>query len=200
MSYAVDFFLSGRESPYAWSAAPGQLPPGLALQSADAPADNDNQLAGTPTKAGTTLRDQAAKQFSLTIGTWYTRGSTLGPRYRRQGGTGAMLSHRRKPTRACPQLPPSSGPAADRNRRAARRRGRAGARGPGAGDLPAGLSGVRLVPRREQAGVAGRDLPERRPVRSAPAPAAAVGGARPGAAGRAAPGPRGQRRRGAGRG
>jgi hypothetical protein len=33
--------------------ASGQLPPGLALRSTDAPTDNNNQLAGTPTQAGT---------------------------------------------------------------------------------------------------------------------------------------------------
>src|SRR5216684_190749 len=48
--------------------------------------------------------------------------------------------------------------------------------------------------------MAGRDLPERSPVRSTPSPATAVGGTRAGSAGRAAPGPGGQRGRGAGRG
>ena len=33
--------------------ASGQLPPGLALVSTDAPTDNNNELAGTPAAAGT---------------------------------------------------------------------------------------------------------------------------------------------------
>jgi len=56
--------------------ASGTLPPGLALTTTGAPADNDNQLAGTPTATGTftfTMKvtdgagDQATQQFSLTI-------------------------------------------------------------------------------------------------------------------------------------
>jgi hypothetical protein len=51
-AYAQNFFLSGGVAPYTWSVASGQLPPGLALRSTDAPNDNNNQLAGTPTQAG----------------------------------------------------------------------------------------------------------------------------------------------------
>ncbi len=76
VSYAQDFFAHGGVAPYTWSVASGQLPPGLALVSTDAPADNDNQLAGTPTAPGTytfTMKvsdgagDQATQTFSLKI-------------------------------------------------------------------------------------------------------------------------------------
>jgi hypothetical protein len=56
--------------------ASGQLPPGLALMSTDAPSDNSNELAGTPATAGTftftmkvtdSTASQATRQFTLAV-------------------------------------------------------------------------------------------------------------------------------------
>ena len=76
-AFAFDFFLSGGAAPYTWSVASGSLPPGLALTSPYAASgDNNSQLSGTPTTAGTytfTMRvsdydgQQASQQFSLTV-------------------------------------------------------------------------------------------------------------------------------------
>ena len=77
-AYAQNFFLSGGAAPYTWSVAAGQLPPGLSLQtfSDQFPRDVNDELAGTPTTAGTytfTMRladydgQQATQQFTLTI-------------------------------------------------------------------------------------------------------------------------------------
>ena len=76
-AYTWDFSLSGGAAPYTWSVASGSLPPGLALTSPYATSgDNDSQLSGTPTTAGTypfTIRvsdydgQQATQQFSLTV-------------------------------------------------------------------------------------------------------------------------------------
>ncbi len=76
VAYAQNFFLSGGMAPYTWSVAAGTLPPGLDLVSTAAPADNNNQLAGTPTAAGALVFTMkvtdgagrhATHQFSLTI-------------------------------------------------------------------------------------------------------------------------------------
>ena len=106
-AYTWDFSLSGGAAPYTWSVASGSLPPGLALTSPYATSgDNNSQLSGTPTTAGTypfTIRvsdydgQQATQQFSLTVApplqiTPTTRpAGTVGVKYSRdlpaQGGT-----------------------------------------------------------------------------------------------------------------
>jgi hypothetical protein len=76
-AYAQGFSFSGGAAPYTWSVASGSLPPGLALTSPYATSgDNDSQMSGTPTTAGTypfTIRvsdydgRQVTQQFSLTV-------------------------------------------------------------------------------------------------------------------------------------
>jgi len=75
-AYAQNFFLSGGAAPYTWTVAAGQLPPGLTLQTFGDPRDASDELAGTPTAAGTytfTMRltdydgQQATQRFSLTV-------------------------------------------------------------------------------------------------------------------------------------
>ena len=75
-AFAQNFFLSGGAGPYTWSLASGQFPPGLSLRTFSDPRDANDELAGTPTTAGTytfTMRltdyqgDQATQQFTATI-------------------------------------------------------------------------------------------------------------------------------------
>jgi large repetitive protein len=75
-AFAQNFFLSGGAGPYTWSVASGQLPPGLSLKTFSDPRDANDELAGTPTTAGTytfTMRltdyagQQATQQFTVTI-------------------------------------------------------------------------------------------------------------------------------------
>ena len=74
--FAQNFFLSGGAAPYTWSLASGTLPPGLTLQTFSDPRDASDELAGTPTTAGTytfTMRltdyagQQATQRFTLVI-------------------------------------------------------------------------------------------------------------------------------------
>jgi hypothetical protein len=75
-AFGINFFLSGGAAPYTWAVAAGQLPPGLHLQTFSDPRDASNEMAGTPTTAGTfswTMRvtdfygHQASQQFTITI-------------------------------------------------------------------------------------------------------------------------------------
>ena len=77
-AYAQDFFSTGGAAPYTWALTAGKLPPGLTLQTDPCcgPRYASNELAGTPTTAGTytfTMQvsdyngQQATQQFSLTI-------------------------------------------------------------------------------------------------------------------------------------
>ena len=70
------FYLVGGAGPYTWSLASGQFPPGLTLQTFSDPRDANDELAGTPTTAGTytfTMRltdyngQQATQKFTFTI-------------------------------------------------------------------------------------------------------------------------------------
>ena len=75
-AFGINFFLSGGAAPYTWAVAAGALPPGLHLQTFSDPRDASNEMAGTPTTAGTfswTMRvtdfygHQASQQFTITI-------------------------------------------------------------------------------------------------------------------------------------
>jgi large repetitive protein len=78
VAYGQDFFSGGGAAPYSWALTAGQLPPGLTLQtdSCCGPRYANDELAGTPTAAGTytwTMQvsdydgQQATQQFSLII-------------------------------------------------------------------------------------------------------------------------------------
>ena len=71
------FFLIGGAAPYTWSLAAGKLPPGMTLQTYSDPRDANDELAGTPTTAGSypiTMRlsdydgQQATATFTVVVG------------------------------------------------------------------------------------------------------------------------------------
>ena len=73
---ALNFFLSGGAAPFTWAVIAGHLPTGMQLQTFSDPRDADDEMAGTPTTAGTftwTMRvtdylgQQASQQFTITI-------------------------------------------------------------------------------------------------------------------------------------
>ena len=75
-AFGINFFLSGGAAPYTWAMVTGSLPSGMRLQTFSDPRDANNEMAGTPTKAGTftwTMQvtdvygHQASQQFSITI-------------------------------------------------------------------------------------------------------------------------------------
>jgi hypothetical protein len=75
-AFGINFFLSGGAAPYAWAVVAGALPPGMQLQTFSDPRDAGNEMAGTPTTAGTfswTMRvtdfygHQASQHFTITI-------------------------------------------------------------------------------------------------------------------------------------
>jgi hypothetical protein len=75
-AFGINFFLSGGAAPYTWALVAGSLPPGMQLQTFSDPRDANNEMAGTPTTAGTfswTMRvtdfygHQASQKFTITI-------------------------------------------------------------------------------------------------------------------------------------
>jgi hypothetical protein len=75
-AFGINFFLSGGAAPYTWAVVAGSLPAGMRLQTFSDPRDANNEMAGTPTTAGTytwTMRvtdvygHQASQRFTITI-------------------------------------------------------------------------------------------------------------------------------------
>jgi hypothetical protein len=75
-AFGINFFLSGGAAPYTWALVAGSLPPGMQLRTFSDPRDANNEMAGTPTTAGTfswTMRvtdfygHQASQKFTITI-------------------------------------------------------------------------------------------------------------------------------------
>jgi large repetitive protein len=75
-AFGINFFLSGGAAPYTWALVAGSLPPGMQLRTFSDPRDANNEMAGTPTTAGTytwTMRvtdvygHQASQRFTITI-------------------------------------------------------------------------------------------------------------------------------------
>ena len=75
-AYFQNFFSSGGVGPFTWTIIAGELPPGVKQTSPNAPQVTGNNLAGTPTKAGTftftvkvsdSTGDHATEPGSITI-------------------------------------------------------------------------------------------------------------------------------------
>ena len=75
-AFGINFFLSGGAAPYTWALVAGSLPPGMQLRTFSDPRDANDEMAGTPTTAGTfswTMRvtdfygHQASQRFTITI-------------------------------------------------------------------------------------------------------------------------------------
>ena len=73
---AIAFGAIGGKTPYTWTVAAGQVPPGLTFSSGNPGTFINNVLSGTPAKAGTyaftmevtdSLGDTASQSFSITI-------------------------------------------------------------------------------------------------------------------------------------
>ena len=75
-AYTALFFIVGGTAPYTWSLVSGQFPPGLSLTTFSDPRDANDELAGTPTTAGSypiTMRlsdydgQQATATFTVVV-------------------------------------------------------------------------------------------------------------------------------------
>jgi hypothetical protein len=72
----IAFGAIGGQTPYTWTVASGQVPPGLGFSSGNPGTFINNVLSGTPTRAGTfaftmkvtdSLGDTASQSFSITV-------------------------------------------------------------------------------------------------------------------------------------